>query len=110
MIVKKKQNITIQWRIPYFPLSGSYEIYRSVRGLKKIIAIEGKMSRSSYPMKYIYTSNPVNSTNIRFRVNGVEAGDSGLYLGGQSPSSARHTKGVLLVVAGKQKYRSVYAK
>ncbi|XP_048737326.2 uncharacterized protein LOC125652294 [Ostrea edulis] len=109
LIVQKEQNATIQWSIPFFPLSGSYKLFHSVRGLKEIISIDGAKVVSGNPMKYMYKSNPVHSTKITFGVNNVEAGDSGIYVGGQSRFGADDTRGVLLIVAGEPEIPTIKA-
>ena len=66
----------------------------------EIIRVEDNKVTPINMEKYNYTSKPLNSTLIVFKVHNLTHGDAGVYAGGISSFDAARKRGVLLVVAG----------
>ena len=102
VIKKKEDSVEISWTAPFFPIAGEYSIYHTSDENKSISIINVKSNNvTTENKKYNYLSQPLNPTNITFRIRGITLDDAGYYAGGTTAKDAWSGGGVVLIVLGR---------
>ena len=91
------ESVDISWTAPFFPRAGAYYIYHTNKKNRSIIQVTYN-NVITQNKKYVYLSQPLNSTNITFMIRDITLDDAGYYAGGTWVGAAWSGNGVVLIV------------